>query len=375
MRLPCTLAFAFLASTLHAQISVAVTAPKPLLESLNLWDGTVQHLPLPMTAEGAFTVDVMLGEHRRTLQLQPLDIYAPGSALIAIDDDGKITQSPLPPANTLQGAVAGVPGSWVAASLYNGQLTAIISMPDAGWSIDPASDGIAALPLSAHVVYRHDQMRAIPDACQVVEPILRPMDLEPKPILGSTANAAAKRLGYTPELTAAYISAVGGTTNAINRVSQIANGLDSIYTNETVFTSVRLVRILTTPNNLSTNAGTALNQLRNRWLDRFELNFASDVAQGFTNVLSGNTIGIAYLRGACTGNRVSVVQNYGNVTQRTGLSAHEAGHLLGANHCTGSGCFIMCSTLGGCGRNMTRFGTGSRNAINNFVNPRTCFDN
>jgi len=376
MRIHGTLACALLVGTLHAQGATVIPAPKPLLESLNLWEGSVQSLPLPLSSEGAFSVDVVLGARRHELLLHPYEIYAPGAVLVTFDEDGHAIESPLPPSNTFRGTVVGVPDSWVAASLYNGQLSAIIAIPGGGWSIDPASDVMPNLPQTAHVVYRHDEMRAIAGMCETVNaPLLGPADITPPAVHTGTANAVAKRLAFTAEIMPAYANAVGGTNNAINRVSQIANGMGAIYTNWTVFSSIRIVRILVSSNNLSTNAGTALRQLRNRWLDRFELNFATDAAQGFTNFLSGGTIGIAYLRGACTSNRVSVVQNYGNVTQRTALSTHEVGHLVGAGHCSGGNCYLMCPSLGGCGRNLSRFGPTSQNAINNFVNPRAYFDN
>jgi hypothetical protein len=373
-----SLSLVLLAGALAAQGPLVLDAPRVLLDPLHLKSGTVQSLQLPLSSDGPFRVTVVLGQQRHTLLLHPYDVYAPGATLVNIDEGGAVTESPLPPSNTFRGVVSGVADSIVAANLYHGQLTAIIGMPGVGWSVEPATDALPGLPHTAHVVYRHDEMRPIDGFCDAV-PTLPPgvpgtLQVGPGGDAG-TANAAVKTLGYTPEITASYRNVLGGSANAINRVTQIANAMGAIYVSQTVFSAVNIIKIVNSEVSLSTSAGTALSQFRNIWLNRTELRRVTDVAQGFVSTLGGNTIGIAYISGACGSNRVSVVQNFGNATQRAGLSAHEVGHNLSAQHCSGSGCFIMCSVIGGCGGNLTLFGTTSRNAINNFVNPRTCFDN
>ena len=64
-----------------------------------------------------------------------------------------------------------------------------------------------------------------------------------------------------------------------------------------------------------------------------------------------------------------------NLTSRVGLTAHELGHSWNAGHCSGSACRIMCSSLGGCSRNITSFGSTSISRISSFRNSRTCLSN
>ena len=368
------LPIALLAGALQAQDPSVLDAPKAVLDPLNLDAGTVQRLQLPPTSERPFQVSVVLGDRTRTLSLRPHEIYAPGAALVSITETGQIVRSPLPPSNTFRGVVEGVDGSAVGATLYQGQLTALILLPDTGWSIDPATDAIPTLPRTAHVVYRHDQIRNLDNFCQTVLAPTQPGQPQPRAQQGTgTAPRLLKTLDYMPEITVSYRNQLG-LNNAINRINQVSISMDIIYFRNTVFRGVRTTEILNLGVNLTGSAGTMLGRYRNIWRGRPFTRLA-DVAQAFVAGISGTTIGIAYISGACNTSRVSVVQNFGNSTQRGALSVHEVGHNLSAGHCSGGGCHIMCPSLGGCGRNLTLLGTTSRNRINGFVNARSCFNN
>ncbi|MFQ5806245.1 MAG: immunoglobulin domain-containing protein, partial [Phycisphaerae bacterium] len=102
-----------------------------------------------------------------------------------------------------------------------------------------------------------------------------------------------------------------------------------------------------------------------------------DVAHLMTGKdLNGGVIGIAWLGVICNtsqGYGLSQSRFTGNFTNRVGLTAHEVGHNWDAVHCDGDGdCFIMCSGLGGCAHNVTRFGSRSIGDIVPFRNTRPC---
>src|SRR5262249_28402814 len=102
-----------------------------------------------------------------------------------------------------------------------------------------------------------------------------------------------------------------------------------------------------------------------------------DVAQLFTGQGTfGSILGISGLGTVCIKSQAySVVWSKfsNNLTSRRGLSAHELGHSWGCNHCDGQNpCYIMCSGLGGCSGNVTKFGPWEIGQILAFKNTRGC---
>jgi hypothetical protein len=89
-------------------------------------------------------------------------------------------------------------------------------------------------------------------------------------------------------------------------------------------------------------------------------------------------IGIAFLGVVCnvgSAYGLSVSRFTSNYTSRVGLTSHEIGHNWNAPHCSGSTCYIMCATLGGCGQNVTLFGASEKPYILSWKNGAGCLDN
>ncbi|HLU40251.1 MAG TPA: hypothetical protein VK081_12765, partial [Planctomycetota bacterium] len=137
-----------------AQPPATFPAPPEILAHYALRDGTVQNLVLPWQASGPFSVRVVLDGVERTLALVPHDVRARDFVLF-VDDGNGLHAQPTPASVTFRGEVAGLDGSAVAASLIDGQLQAIVLLPDGTqWAVQPLTEVHAALPRASHVVYR-----------------------------------------------------------------------------------------------------------------------------------------------------------------------------------------------------------------------------
>ncbi len=355
-----------------------------MAEKLGIGDGTVQLLDLPESAGAPFEVDVVLGGGDFTLVLAPHSMWAEdGYVLVQLADGSFRTEAPAPSV-TYRGVVSGVAGSAVAASLVDGQLQAYVrlaaDLPPFG--IDPASSIDALAPRAAHVVYDAADTLPMDISCGTVDVAQRPH--APGEGVGGADGAADNKVCQIAcdadfEYYGKNSSSVTATQNDITAV---INAVETIYKNdvniEYDITTI-IVRTAEPDPYTTSSSGSLLSQFASTWNANHQ-SVVRDVAHLFTGKnLSGSTIGIAYLSVICSqgsGYGLSESKYTGSFTFRTGLTAHELGHNWSANHCDGAGdCWIMCSGIGGCAGNVTKFGTGSKNSINAKKNSVGCLSN
>ena len=112
------------------------SAPKKLLQALNVSTGTVQQLDILPSPNG-FRVSISLGGSFYILNLFPDDIRSSDFQLL-IDDGESIRQLPTQPVVTFQGDVIGESHSHVSASLIDGRLKAIVDLNGKKWGVEPA---------------------------------------------------------------------------------------------------------------------------------------------------------------------------------------------------------------------------------------------
>jgi hypothetical protein len=356
-----------------AQLRVpAVPAPFELLGSFDVRDGTVQELVVPQSP-GAFQVDVALGERQYTLNLAPFDVRRPNFKLL-VDDGKSLQQVPTPPSVTYRGTVSGRTDSSIGGSVINGQLRLVIDLGGELWGIQPVSDGIPGLPVSAHMVYRHSDTTES-GQCGTTGTI------EVAPDGTGSFIDVLKEAEIAIDCDVQFYQRSGSSvTNAQNDVTSVMSGVNAIYVRDVeiqYFITTIIVRTapITSYENASSSAG-LLNAFQNHW----NVNHASvprDVAQLFTGRGTfGSTLGIASLGTVCIKSQAySVVWSKfsTSMTSRRGLSAHELGHSWGCNHCNGQNpCYIMCSGLGGCSGLVTQFGPWEIGQIVAFKNTRGC---
>lgn len=358
---PSALLLLLLAAAPRAQIE---PAPYEVARALDTGRATLQRLELPPGPQQAFSVDVVLDGATERLVLTPHALRAPGFRLLVQGADGRLAEQEPPPPATLRGHVAGRPGSRVAASLLADGLHAFVLL-------DPARAPFAVQPSGLpglHAV--HDGADALAGSFTCGTPDL------------AVRAPAAAGPGDTPapnvtceiacDADFEYFLANGGSVAATQLdIETVLNGVEAIYANdvdiEYAVTTI-LVRTAEPDPYGSTSPNSLLNQFSNHW-NSSQQGVARDVAHLFTGKeLDGSVIGIAQLSVVCSKSSaygLSQSRFTGNLTSRVGLTAHELGHNWSATHCDGApDCWIMCSGLGGCAGNLTKFGGGEKAQIN-----------
>ncbi len=358
--------------------TTTVPAPRELAAAFDATAAQVQDLVLPASSDRSFEVRVAIDGVQRVLELHPHDVRTPDVALL-VDDGTSIREVPAPPSVTFRGWIAGDRDSRVAASLIDGQLSAMVLRDDEVWEIAPASAAMPGLPRSAHVVF--STADAIPRGmtCGTVDGALG--------MAGATGGVAG--VVEEPDSTGATNQAEiaidcdfnmfqrrgSSIPNVQNTVTTIMNGVGVIYARDVdcdfLITNV-MVRIQ--PTYSSTTTG-LLSEFRNRWNSQ-HTGIQRDLAHLFSGKNNpGSTIGVATRGALCsrsTAYGVSWVLYTSSNTRRIALVAHEIGHTFNAGHCNGSSeCHIMCDVIGRCGV-LTRFAPVTINVIRNFINRRSC---
>jgi hypothetical protein len=337
-----------------------------------------------------WTLSVTIDGQPRVLDLQPATVRAPGMVAHTVGADGVRRAIVAPQEGTYQGTVIGLPGSVAHVSIVATGLRGIIDTADGHrWFMQPALDALPneALPEGLHVVHRADHLSPLAQAADcggAIEPDPEQLALMGRP-KGSPATACVRELQLALEADAPFYVANGESTpNTIADMESVINAMNAIYQRDigviTVITStlVRERPDATTPATdpyTTTVAGTLLSQFRSWWQSN-QTGTPRDLAHLFTGrEIDGSTIGIAYVNAMCGSFAYGVSQSRfsGTFSRRVALTAHEIGHNLSASHCNGdTDCAIMCSGLGGCSGNVTRFGTRSVNSIRANLPGYTC---
>ncbi|MEW6744473.1 MAG: M12 family metallo-peptidase [Planctomycetota bacterium] len=342
-------------------------------ESLNVTDFEVISLDLPPDGIRQFETTVVITGVPHTLTLERRSLRTPDFTLLVQGAEGALEPVLPPPPCTYRGFVQGLPQSRVAATLAGGELKALIELrPHDTVVIEPLSTVLARISPVLHLLYHGDQVRAPAGRCGVESPAL------------------AGGPGYTPESTGLQVCdlAIDADYEFFRRhksdvdqtllgIETILNGVELIYERDTQITyelSVIVVRTSEPDPYDSTDPGTLLGQFQALWNGALRP-LRRDTAHLMTGKeLDGNIIGLAWVGVVC-------VRDYGyglsqylrNLYSDVGLVAHEVGHNWNAGHCDGdSDCYIMCSGLGGCGGDLSRFGSRSIASITSFRDSRGC---
>ncbi|MDP6849363.1 MAG: M12 family metallo-peptidase [Planctomycetota bacterium] len=382
-----------------------------LEESFFAW--SLQSLELPATPVENFQVRLVLDEVFDTELL--LDKYSVRSQnFVAYEqrEDGKLYAIETPEIRTYRGAIAGIPGSIVSASLRKNGLHARIDLGDGSpvRMVQPLSDFDNSAISDVHVIYNTADM--VPDDNWVMAESLLPPNYQSDPVSpfsgGNNSGAHAPGPGNNQHTGAGSLSGNqradktvefaadadyqffqkngNNSNNTIADIEDVMNDVEVIYQNDVGICydiTTIIVRTSSGSNPYTSNdPGTLLDQFRAEWRSN-QGSVQRDFAQLFTGrSVSGSVIGIAWLGVVCNSNYgYSMVQSRytSNMSRRVSLSAHELGHNWNAGHCCSScsgcgSCHIMCPCNGGCSGNVSKFGSSSINSINNHKNSRSCLD-
>lgn len=347
-------------------------------------DFTLLRLALPSDPAATIVVPITLDNVSYTLVLDRYSLRSADFRVLVAGPDGTLRAAPVPDPQTYRGALLERPDSRSAASVTGGQLAALIVCDDAAWGVQPLTHVQPDADPALHVVYRLQDLRPIGGVCGV--DFLPPVAEPEAGVGGGAAGGFPTRGGCTQICEIAFDADVeffqrnGSSVPAtVADIENVLNGVETIYerdVNITYQVTTVIVRQAEPDPYTSTDPGTLLSQFQSEWRNH-QSGVVRDVAHLMTGKeLDGGVIGIAYLGVVC-----STSQGYGlsqsrfttNLTRRVGLTAHEVGHNWNAVHCDGdTDCYIMCSVLGGCSSDLTRFGTRSISAISAFSDSRPC---
>jgi len=352
-------------------------APKSVLDGFQVRAASMQNLNLPTQNVSGFEVTVRIAGQDMKLLLRAHDMRSKGYKLLVHDQNG-LHEAPKSANTTYRGMVEGYPKSRIAATLFRGQLSALIALlPNQPvWNVQPRTKVDKTANPKTHVIHSARDSVAPAHQCGVSG------HGAPAQAPGSPSmNAAAARYAEIAiDADRKFHKRNGNDVSATQAaVFTVMNGVDLIYDRDLdiayLITAV-IVRTTTVYNGSTT--GDRLVEMRKRW-NRKHGDIHRDMAHLFTGVGSfSGVVGTAYIGVVCK----HATHSYGvsktfhaSDSVNVAVVSHETGHNWGASHCAGSSCHLMCATIGSCGGDITKFGSGTKNVVTNFANSvAACLD-
>ena len=367
-----------LASAATAQLTLSGAQISTLRQDLAVRDLSLQELTLPAAPGSAFAVQVVLDGNPMRLLLSPHSMRSPDFQLLVQVESGAIVSQDPTPIATYRGEVEGVPGSVVAGSLIDGQLTALIRLAPGlpVFGVQPASASVAGASRRLHAVYSSVDRVALDGACGT--DTSGPWEPAPPSAPGPADADKICEIACDADVEF-YNKNNHSIATTENDIEAVMNAVGAIYQGDvgiSYFITTILVRTAEPDPYTTTSPGSLLNQFSGTWNSQ-QGAIPRDTAHLFTGKeLDGSVIGIAQLNVIC--NKSSA---YGlsqskwttSMLYRAGLTAHEIGHNWSAQHCDGQGdCSIMCSGIGGCAGDVNNFGQSEKNQILAKKNSSNC---
>ncbi len=336
------------------------------LSALQLWTGSAQRLQVPERADGRVEVALRIQGTDEILRLRPHSVRAPDMVVRVQDAAGSWRVHTPPPVATVRGEIVGRPGSRVTGTLSGGRLTALVQRDAEApfWAVQPLPD---AADSGEHAVYAADDVVDVGAACQALP---APFS-QPPPVTVATEASASRVCEIAIDTDAEYFALNGSSVEAtVSDVEDIINGMEALYlAGAGISYSLTEVVVRTDAADPydSTDSLAQLIELRQEW-NAHHGDAERDIAHLFTGKeLDGSIIGRAYIGVMCSsdsGYGISQSRFSANFSARVALTAHEVGHNWNAPHCNGEfDCNVMCSGLGGCAGDLSRFGTTASLAI------------
>jgi Metallo-peptidase family M12/Domain of unknown function (DUF4214)/Reprolysin family propeptide len=288
------------------------------------------------------------------LEFSPYDLRSSDYSSQEIGADGVAHKQPTAPVNTFRASVKDNPRAQARMSLgADGLEGAIITGTDK-YFIEPARSLSKTAQADEFVFYSVEDVVDTDLECGVTladevaaQQNLQAASDETETAAINTVTPLSPMLvaRIATDADAEYVTGVGGTDAARDRILQVMNVVDGVYQVEVgVSFQVVFQNFWTDPNTdpyTQTDAGDRLDQFRNHWNSRTDGGFgtARSLAHLWTGRdLDGSTIGIASLASVCRSpaNAYGLSQRFplnGVSDSRTAiLTAHEIGHNFSAVH-------------------------------------------
>lgn len=309
------------------------------------------------------TRSLALNTSRGTFEmtLEPYDMRAPGYVAEAWGDNG-VTVLERAPVRTYKGTVQGLPGAQARMTIDEQTVEGLIITPSELFFLEPSKHFSGSAAKTDFVFYAASDVKESPGECgntmaEMVEQHSANVSNkssakspQPEAVFGP-----ALQIDIATEADFEYFTALGSEVAAINKIIQIMNQVDGIYNAQMGLKfMVTNTRVWTTVNDPYTSpVAPATTVDASSALDDFRINYNAppaaagrDAAHLFMGRdFTGSTIGIAYIAGVeCNSPAFAygISQHLTGVNANlAGLTAHEIGHNLDANHVTaaeGSDC-------------------------------------
>ena len=383
---------AFAGSTAAAEptlVTPSASVQQAVVAGVNVSDFTLQKSEVRGELGQEITLELNIEGEVHTFVMQPYSLRSDTFRVITIGEDGVRREVPAPAPRTYRGfsvdGTMSILGSLFDAG-FGGQ---IIREDGSTWDVQPLSMAAPVIDEGTYVLYSTQDTLPTGATCggALIEGDNHAQHAD------ENANAPQRSSFLELELLMdcdfQFFSIDNGSSlsNTIADTENIIGGVSSVYERDLNITCVIneiVVRTSSASNPYTTNdAGGLLDQFRAEWLGTGGSN-PRDLAHLFTGRnINGGTIGIAWLGATCSTNLgygLSESRFTSNFNSRVALTAHEIGHNLNAQHCSGGSCYIMCAGLGGCGGisppgvSGAGFGAASINTITNYANNRPCLD-
>jgi hypothetical protein len=362
--------------TYAAQAASPAALRQQIQQTLSVAEYTLQRIELPAEVGQGFATRVVIAGQSQILTARPQSVRGMDYQVFVDVGADQLETIEAPAPATFAGSLAGDPGSRAAGTLVDGQLQGLIWTSDGTtWGIQPLTQVDPTADTTMYVVY--DANDSLPGDWQCLE--LDPPVPEQHGEVTLGTGVRWCELAFDADVE--FFNKNGGSVaNTINDIELIVSLMNVIYDRDVdvLFDVATIVVRTAEPDPYSsTDPNTLLNQFRSHWANTKSF-IKRDTAHLMTGKnMNGSVIGIAYLSVICSqaqGFGVSESKFSGNLNYRVGLTSHEIGHNYSANHCDshGSQCFIMCSAIGGCGGNVTKFGTFEIAEIYPYAQSRGC---
>ncbi len=345
--------------------------------ALQLNQGELQSLDVPVAAAGDLTFDVTLDGAVHSMVLWPHSVRSPQFTVFERGADG-LRPIDAPPARTYRGRLQDAPDALVAATVRGGQLHACILRGDQSlWCIQPLRTVEPTAPLSAHIAYRAADVDPGDWTCG--SEAIAPLQVGgPAGVIGGGCVAVAQ-LAFDSDYDFYELNGLSVSDTVLD-IENVMNSVGMIYASQVgIAYELTAIFVQSDPQTdpyTTSNHGALLDQFRTYWNENNQL-VERDVAHLMTGKdLAGNVIGVAALGVVCfTDYAYGLSQSRfsENFSARVNLTAHELGHNWNAPHCDADeDCGIMCSSVSGCGGVSTTFGSSSRTVIEAYRDTIDC---
>ena len=290
------------------------------------------------------------------------------------------------PSCTYRGVIRNQPGSLVAVSIRNGLIEGMISTASGKRLFIQPMDGKG----TNHVLHAGSR-RDREDLCILPVQDGAWSEEHDGGLAGEDSATRTLRLGVDTDQEL-YALNNSSTLETIHDIESVINVTSAVYEEDIGLRIFLGLIVIRTDASNPYDGQTALELLCNMtdiWNQGSYPGLQSfDALQLMTGRVLEGAIGTAFVSSICQG-PVSACGSYStfwptSVVEtrysdffdfRVALSAHEIGHGLGASHCTGGGCHIMCPAIGQCGGASgvnLGFGTISSLTIDSYVQGASC---